>query len=81
MRKPPVFDLFPAMALTIWLAPSLANPANAERPKVFPIVGAAVLNTGNRLLKIPAPVCFLIFVVFLSLPQCLCLYLYSSRFS
>ena len=29
--------------------------------KIFPIVGATVLTTGNRLRKIPSPVCFLTF--------------------
>ena len=60
----------PVIFLSNWLAPSLANPAKAERPTVLPIVGATFLNTGRRLLKLPLPVCFLTFalVIFICTP-------------
>ena len=42
IRKPPLCTPFTDIFLTTWLAPSLANPAKADNPKVFAIVGPNV---------------------------------------
>ena len=57
-EEPPVFTPFPAIFLTIWLAPVLAAPAKAANPMVFAMVGP---NTRPRdrmeVNKLP-PTCF-----------------------
>ena len=62
-RKPPDCFPFPDIALTNWLAPSLASPPKAERPTVLAMVGTnarpSVRTEDNKL----PPTCFLMLVL------------------